>query len=61
MYFLGCKGLSNDDIEVWQGAPYFRGYGLNLLSKQTGDFVIESWGGYRKMIPKLYMVASVSA
>ena len=46
---------------VWQGAPYFRGYGLNLLSKQTGDFVIESWGGYRKMIPKLYMVASVSA
>ena len=32
VYVLGCKGLSNEDIEVAR-APYFRRYGRELISK----------------------------
>ena len=33
IYFLVCKGLSNDITSGWQGAPYFRIYGRELVSK----------------------------
>ena len=44
MCFLVCKGLSNNEVGVARGAPYFRKYGGELVSK-TGDFVKEKTGG----------------
>ena len=48
MCFLVCKGLSNNEVGGWQGAPYFRRYGRELVSKQAISLRIR-WGGYRRM------------
>ena len=44
MCFLVCKGLSNNEVGGWQGAPYFRRYGRELVSKQAISLKIR-WGG----------------
>ena len=43
MYLLGCRGLSNDDIEV-AGNTVLRGIRPGAGFK-TGDFVNETLGG----------------
>ena len=44
MYSLVCKGLSNDDVGVARGAPYFRRYGQELVSKPAISLK-KRWGG----------------
>ena len=50
MCFRVCKGPSNDDVGAARGTVLQgirSGAGL-----KTGDFVKESWGGYRGMTPQ---------
>ena len=44
MYVLVCKGLSNDDVGVDRGSPYFRRIRPEAGS-HTGDFVKEKLAG----------------
>ena len=43
---LLAKGLPNDDVGVAKGAPYFRRYGRELVSKPAVSLK-NRWGGYR--------------
>ena len=45
MYFLGCKGLWNDDIERWQGGTAFQEEIRPCAGFKTGDFVKIKVGG----------------
>ena len=42
--FVACKSLSNDDVGVAKGAPYFRRHGRELAGFKIGDFVQERSG-----------------
>ena len=46
MYFLACKGRSNDDVGVARGTAFQQTW--PRAGFKTGDFVKKSWGGYRR-------------
>ena len=50
LYFLVCKGLSNDDVGVAWGNAFLRIYGGELVSKPAISLK-KSWEGYRRTTP----------
>ena len=47
MYFLGCKGLLNNDVAVARDTVFQEIRPGELVSKPA-IFAQESWGGYRR-------------
>ena len=52
MYFLGCKGLSNDDVEV-AGGTVLQGIRPGAGFKTAAISLKKRWGGYRRTTPML--------